>query len=700
MNSRRDEIAHEQVYFDTAAVHRQRHHDALGQAPGAAAHPRAAAQVKAFVQRQHEPGDPQAVAFGRIDSDDGESLYIGRGLIRGDHSQILVINWQVPAAERYYTASYEDPLGLIRRRTYDCDGNTIVDLTDVLYAEGVETADEFLLRELGRKRTGSMRDIVATIQAAQFDVIRHTPDQLLVIEGGPGTGKTAIALHRVSWLLSRHPNIGSAGALVVGPHPTFIQYIRDVLPGLGDDDVVLRDLRQLAPSVQPGRTETEPVVRLKGDARMADVLGRAIDARIGEPEAVERISLDGRFVSVPGADIAGQLAVSRALALPYAERRTAFRDRLVALVSARAGTQPVPPGAIANLLDRLWPQQTSPAFLHDLYGSRRRLALASAGVLSEAESNRLYRRGADRLSEELWSEADLPLLDELEQLINGTPTQYSHIVVDEAQDLSPMQLRSISRRSSTGSLTLVGDLAQSTGPWARDSWDEVTVHLPQNYPVLSVTLRYGYRVPQRAFEFAAQLLPVAAPGVDPPVAVREAGVGPSVHSVAVGERAGRAVAVAVAHASENRFVGIICPSRCRREVESALAANGVTWSSAERGELGGAINLVSPAEAKGLEFDAVVVVEPEHIVAEYARGLRMLYIALTRTTGYLDIVCVGEPLPLTALSPVDAMPTATSRFDDDDVASLAAQMAVQIRNAAPKQRWGDVLDEARQLLGD
>ena len=646
MTARREEIAREQTYFDNAAEHRTRHLVALGGAADAAAHPAAAADLKRYAEHQRTQGDPQAVAFGRTDAEDGETLYIGRGLIRDDAGEVLVINWHLPAAEPYYAASPADPLGLHRRRTYECTGNTIRDFADVRYTDRIEAADEFLLRVLGRKRTGAMRDIVATIQAAQFDIIRQDPAQVLIIEGGPGTGKTAIALPRVSWLLHRHPEIRAAGVLVVGPHPAFIYYIREVLPSLGDDEVVLQSMRQLAPAVRLGRVETETVARLKGDGRVATMLFRALEARIGQPEAVERIVLDGRFLSVPGADIANQLAESRALALPYSERRAALRTRLTALVSARAGNASVPTSAVANLVDRLWPQQTSQAFLRDLYGSRQRLATASAGELTDAESTLLYRRGSDRLSDELWSDADLPLLDELEHLINGTATTYGHIVVDEAQDLSPMQLRSLARRSASGSMTIVGDLAQSTGPWARDGWDEVTMHLPQTLPVHSETLRYGYRVPRQAYEFAAQLLLVAAPGVQAPDAIRDGEASPVVHQVALDERAGRAVAVAMAHAARDRFVGIICPSLCRREVEAALAANGVTWSNAERGELGEAINLVSPTEAKGLEFDAVVIVEPERIVAEHARGHRMLYVALTRTTGFLDVVCVGEPLPL------------------------------------------------------
>ena len=204
---------------------------------------------------------------------------------------------------------------------------------------------------------------------------------------------------------------------------------------------------------------------------------------MGVPEPAERLLLDGRFVTLPGAEVAEAVAACRAADLPYAGRRRLLRERLTQLVRDRTGTGPANDDAVANLVERLWPQLSAPAFLRDLFASRPRLRAAAGDDFTAEEVELLRRRGADRISEETWSAADLPLLDEVEHLLNGPGRRYAHIVVDEAQDLSPMQLRSVARRSATGSLTLVGDLAQSTGLWARDTWDEVTAHLPANYPV-------------------------------------------------------------------------------------------------------------------------------------------------------------------------------------------------------------------------
>ncbi|SCE67772.1 HelD family protein [Micromonospora mirobrigensis] len=701
MTSRAADIAAEQAYFDTAAAHRDRRRDHLRQLPSAAAHSGAAAHLRRYAedaQRALGAAD-EAVAFGRVDAEAGDSLYVGRHLIRDAEGEVLVVNWHAPAAAGWFAATPENPAGVRRKRAFTCTGNTIEELTDTILAEIAEAVDARLLAELARGRTGSMRDIVATIQAAQFALVRAPRDQVLVIEGGPGTGKSAVALHRVSWLLFNHrEEMSAADVLVVGPHPTFVRYIGQVLPALGDDGVELRDVGRLGPDVPRGRTEPDGVARIKGEARMAGLLARALDARVGVPDPAERLLVGGRFVTLPGAQVAEALAAVRAAALPYAGRRRLLRDRLAALVTARTGVAGAGADAVGNLTERLWPQQTPTGLLRGLLGSTARLRAAAGGEFTAAEVAALHRRGADRLSRETWSAADLPLLDELAHLIDGPGRRYAHVVVDEAQDLSPMQLRAVARRSE-GSLTVVGDLAQSTGSWARDSWDEVLAHLPTVHPATVTALRYGYRVPRQAYATAAPLLPVAAPGVAPVEVVRDGPAETGVHRVGLAELAGRAVAVAREHAEAGRFVGVVCPPRQRRPVEAALAANGVAWSSADRGELGGAVNLISPQEAKGLEFDAVVVVEPVEIVASDERGHRLLYVALTRTTGHLDIVCTGDPVPLDA--PVRPRPPLVEpdvAFTRREAHRLAEHLAGQLRGAAPPAFWADVLAEIRELL--
>ncbi len=695
MGSTSTELAEEQAYFDRAEKHRLRHRSGLGDAPSAAANSGAAQRLRNWVRTRREAPTRDAVAFGRIDDQNQQRLYVGNELIRDDDSEVLVISWKTPAAEPYYKATPEDPRGLVRKRSYTCEGNTIRDFADVVFARieadlaELTGPDASLLSELDRARDGQLRDIVATIQAAQYDLIRAPLDQVLVVEGGPGTGKTAVALHRVSWLLYNHKDrLGAADVLVVGPNPAFTRYIRSVLPELGDTEVAHADLAQLAPSVTRRRPEPVPVRRIKGDPRMAPLLARALEARIGAPQPAERMMFDGRFVTLAGAEVQSIVDSCRHMPRPYAERRALLRARLLELARERGA-----PGdrerlaPVDDLVERLWPQFTAAAFLRGLYGSRRRLVAAAAGELTDEEVNLLRRRGADRLSEQTWSDADLPLLDELDHLINGVPRRYRHIVLDEAQDLSPMQLRAVGRRSATGSLTVVGDLAQSTGPWARDGWADVLEHLPRTLPRHVVALRYGYRVPRQVYRLAAQLLPLVAPGLAPLTVVRD-GPEPRLHRVDAADRADRVVKVALEHAAAGRYAGIIAPPGCRTELLDTLAANQLDSDL-----------LLGPEEAKGLEFDAVVVVEPEEIVA--VGGHRMLFVALTRTTRYLDVVSVGEPLPL-AVPPAEE-PERTDReppLDPARLDRLAREIAASVAGGAPAQAWDEVLERAAALLGE
>lgn len=315
-------------------------------------------------------------------------------------------------------------------------------------------------------------------------------------------------------------------------------------------------------------------------------------------------------------------------------------------MTARVAGTSANPAQIDAATERVWPSLTAQQFLRDLYGSRERLVAAAGDDFTAGDANRLLRAAAPRMADEGWSDEDVALLDEADELINGTGPRYSHIVVDEAQDLTPMQLRSLRRRSKGGSMTIVGDLAQSTGAWARDSWDDVVLALKQELPAKIEELLLGYRVPQQVFTLAAQLLPEAAPLVTQPRVIRVGPADPDLRQVDVDDRVSTAVAAARDYAGRGLFVGIICPDSLRDDLVRQLQQAQVVWSDANKGNLSTSLNVIRPEEAKGLEFDAVVVLEPEEIVASSARGLRLLYVAFTRTTRFLTVVHAGALLPL------------------------------------------------------
>jgi DNA helicase IV len=519
---------------------------------------------------------------------------------------------------------------------------------------GPDGADA-LLAALGRDSDAAGPDIVAKIRADQDELIRTPPDSLLIIEGGPGTGKTMTALHRVAWLLTeadqKERGETGSGVLVVGPSPAFARYSRSILSALGHDEVEHEALSALLPDVPTGRDESLYVTRLKGEARMAGLLARAVENRKSRlpTDLPKAITIDGVDVPVDPVRLTHVLTTARASEAPDSDRRMILRAVLV------AGSQdPRRALAAADALARLlWPPFEPVSFLRELFASREALAEAAGGEFTDREIAALHRGPAD----DDWSDADLPLLDEAGHLVDERPGTYTHVVVEEAQDLSPMQVRAVARRSANGSMTLVGDMAQSTGPWARDDWHDVLAQIPDGPPRVHRELRFGYRVPRQIFDLAGELLPTAAPSVQAPTTVRDGPAEPMIVAVDPAERARVVVAAAADHAADGGAVAILCPDPCRAEIEARLLSEDVPWRPAAASGAGAGITLLTPHEAKGLEFDVAVVVEPGFIVDDDPRGHRLLYIALTRATSHLYLVGAPEDLPVDfSGEPVAAQP--------------------------------------------
>lgn len=670
----------EQLYFDASLEHRERRREHLGDLPAAGLHKGAAEGLRhiAKAAKRQLRGPEDAVAFGRIDFEEngepGDTFYIGHNAIWDEDTlDVLVVDWHADVASPYYTATHDDAQGLARKRSFFCERNTIVDFDDVVFAElaarvaalglAEPEPDDHLLNELARNRTGEMQEIVRTIQAAQYEIVRAPFEQLLVVQGGPGTGKTAVALHRVSWLLYNQSGIGAQDVLVVGPNPTFVRYIRSVLPSLGDRDVRHADIGALgAVQIRLGRDEDRAVTLLKGDRRMAVFLDRALQQRIRVPAEGVAFGSGRSTVKVSAEELTG--IVDRLRSRPYAAGRVGLRERLRALAGAETSE------AVENIVDRVWPNLTAPQFLQELLGSQNRLLEAAGDDFSAREVQTLHRQAAQRVTEEVWSTADVPLLDHAHARISDEAgDRFGHIVVDEAQDLSPMQLAMVERRSSNGSMTILGDVAQSTGPWARDDWSDVIAALVRDGVQANVgELDVGYRVPRPAFEFAVRVLGDAAPGVRMPRVVRE---GPEPELVQVAESdhlAGAVVTAARSFAGDGHLVGVICPEELRDTTIAAFRASSVRIAEARRDGLGAAITVVSAVEAKGLEFDAVVVVEPAVLAAEDPHGRRQLFIALTRTTGLLAVVHAQPFLDETGGEVVSAIVDETEDVEDSRAA--------------------------------
>ena len=606
---------------------------------------------------------PRPLLFGRIDEEGGPTWHIGRRHVEDARSDPVVVDWRAPVAVPFYRASAKEALGLARRRQIMVDRGSVVAVADDLFGVGEDDAGttrlrggDALLAELERSRTGEMLDIVATIQAEQDEIIRAPLDQLLTVQGGPGTGKTAVGLHRAAFLLYNHPALSRDGVLVLGPSRAFLRYIAQVLPSLGEEAVVQTTVTDLAPKAKARVVEPMDVRRVKGDARMAEVLRRALEGR--RRPLGDDVSLRVRFArATMHADRVNELVASIvARPAPYKAGRVALRSRLVSEArrafrsSARLGADEswfekelAATDEFAALLDTLWPTVSPTALVRDLLASRALLERSSDGLLSADERRLLLRSRGVTVAATAWSTDDLALLDEVAFLIGGRTRAYGHIVVDEAQDLTPMQFRMVARRAPSGSITVLGDLAQATGPWTYRDWSEVRAHLPASARPHHDELTLGYRAPGRVLDFASRLLPVAAPGVGPTSSIRAGRTDPAVRAVAPDELVGAALEEARRLARDHALVALIAPDDLAAALTRA-ARHDEAVGQLERDAMTRPVTIVPASAAKGLEFDAVVVVEPALIAGDDRRGLRLLYVAMTRPIQHLSVVH-ALPLP-------------------------------------------------------
>ncbi|MFF5713375.1 HelD family protein [Streptomyces sp. NPDC012756] len=596
---------------------------------------------RAKEMREQPPGP---LFFGRLDREDGQIHHIGRRRI-AEHPAAppLVVDWRAPVSRAYYQAGAHDPQGVLRRRRFGWAPNSAGATEDLTALEDENLTDgdtgqvsALLTGEIERPRVGPMRDIAATIQPEQDDLVRSEPAASLCVQGAPGTGKTAVGLHRAAYLLYTHPQrIRRSGLLVLGPHRAFLSYIAEVLPSLGEtgirqatlDDEIAR---------HPVRAEDDEAAALvKHDARMAGVLHRALYGRVDPAPAEDLAVPDGSYHwRLPAAQLAAIVSAVREEAPPYATGRERVRARIVRALQLRAERRSGPMGAawarrveraraVTAFLDRCWPKATPEevlaGVLTDPAGAADLLLTADElAAIRWARPPRSYRSAR-------WTAADLVLLDELAGLIER-PESYGHVVVDEAQDLSPMQCRAIARRTEFGSLTVLGDLAQGTTPWAARDWDEQLEHLGKpGTPVVPLTL--GYRVPAAIVDLANRLLPRLGAGVPAGRSVRRDGE-VTVHR-ATELAAGVREAVRAALAAEGS-VGVVTADHLVDAVAEEVKGCG------ER------VSVLPATVVKGLEFDHVVVVEPAAIVAAEARGLNRLYVVLTRAVSRLALVHQAE----------------------------------------------------------
>ncbi|MFF4759676.1 HelD family protein [Streptomyces sp. NPDC001292] len=624
-------------------------------------------RIKALADLSHTP-----LFFGRLDylhtpgadraegaeGAEGERFYIGRRHVHDAEGDPMVIDWRAPVSQPFYRASRKDPMDIALRRRFGYTGGDLTAYEDEHLSDPAEaaTTSRLLQQEIERPRVGPMRDIVATIQPEQDEIVRSGLSGTVCVQGGPGTGKTAVGLHRVAYLLYAHrERLARTGTLVIGPNRSFLHYIEQVLPALGELTVQQATVDDLVRHVGVRGTDDAATAIVKGDARMAEVLRRALYSHVTMPTEPVVVVRGSRRWRVPAYELEDIVRELLDRGIRYGAAREALPQRIahaVLVQMERAGEAPddrvqdavARNTAVKAAVKTVWPPVDPAKLVLRLLTDADFLAEHADGILTEEERKTLlWARPVRSVKSAKWSAADAVLVDEAADLVERTHS-LGHVVLDEAQDLSPMQYRAVGRRCTTGSATVLGDLAQGTTPWATRTWEEALAHLGKSDGLIE-ELTAGFRVPTDVITYASRLLPHIAPGLTPVASVRE---NPGFFEIRTTAGDAEVVTACEELLRNEGSVGLIAADARVPALAESLTAAGLPYlAPGEETTAETRLTLVPASLAKGLEYDYVVLDEPRAVVdgePDERTGLRRLYVALTRAVSGL-IITHTAPLP-------------------------------------------------------
>ncbi|GCD43698.1 HelD family protein [Streptomyces paromomycinus] len=623
------------------------------------------ARIKALADLAHTP-----LFFGRLDylhapgvdaaeGAAGENFYIGRRHVHDADGDPMVIDWRAPVSQPFYRASKKDPMDLDLRRRFGYTGGQLTAYEDEHLTDPAEAEQhsKLLQTEIERPRVGPMRDIVATIQPEQDEIVRAGIGGTVCVQGAPGTGKTAVGLHRVAYLLYAHrERLARSGTLVIGPNRSFLHYIEQVLPALGELEVKQATVDDLVAHVEVRGTDDAAAATVKGDARLARVLRRAVWSQVRAPSEACVVVRGSRRWRVPAYEIEEIVEELRRRDIRYGAAREALPQRIAHAVLVRmeqAGEAPddrvqdavARNAAVKAVVKEVWPPVDPAKLVLRLLCDAEFLAAQAEGVLTpEEQKTILWAKPARSVKSAKWSAADAVLIDEAADLVSRTHS-LGHVVLDEAQDLSPMQYRAVGRRCTTGSATILGDIAQGTTPWSTNTWEEALAHLGKPGARIE-ELTLGFRVPREVIAYASRLLPAIAPDLTEATSIRESAGDFAIRPVPSAELDGAVVAACHAALAKEGSIGLIAAEARLPALGAALEAAGLTvLAPGEETSAQARLTLVPATLAKGLEYDYVVVDEPAAIVGgepDERTGLRRLYVCLTRAVSGLTVVHAAD----------------------------------------------------------
>ncbi len=681
------EFIDDQTHFDNCVISREIMRKDISKWVASASGPKSnMTRVYEESQRILSKMDPKnaTVAFGKIKDKNNEEIYIGRQFISDADKNILVVEWQRPAASPYYKATQSNPLNIILKREIFSEKNIIYKINDTLFGKKVQKtpavlksvpqniadtdSDDSISAKFDSKRTGEIAEIIQTIDPSQYGLIELPLNHGLIIQGGPGTGKSVVALHRISWLLYNFVSeLKSSEILVIGPNKNFISYIENLLPTLGNQNIEYLEVSNLGTKVKHNLTENIKESKIKGDKKMLNLLRNALLCKI---KNLESDLIINKFYDIDDQrELDEDLVISAELINDkinnilstnnYSNAVDSFKSwlelelikRFKAKTSQDLNYQ-IQKKLLNDFVKKHLPNFKSTQVLSNLLSSRDYLLEAAAFSTKTSESfspielNYLYRKSSKKNKKD-FSQSDIPLIDTLETILNGPRKKYRHLVVDEAQDLSPMQLLSIWRRINEQSFTIVGDLAQSTGSWSRNSWDDVKEILAHNVNVKIENLEFGYRIPKEILDFVQPLFETLNLNIPYPKSVKSGFEKPKTKLVNFEENWFSDLEEdLIKYINLDQLTAVISTDEMLDLIENGFKKSKIKFSRGSISPTRSKITLMTPDQVKGLEFEAVFVIDPKSIVESSSFGSKLLFVALTRSTRHLVVIHNGDSMPL------------------------------------------------------